>query len=103
MKKLFFALFILTCNAGFAQQVKYISGNNDWDADSLGNQRVILNIKADAPGLVRSLIEWRRNDAHPENKGLILVDASTNKKINNIKIEHITRESCTIYFQRTAA
>ncbi|HVW13839.1 MAG TPA: glycoside hydrolase domain-containing protein [Mucilaginibacter sp.] len=77
--------------------------NNDWDADSLGNHRVILDIATKGSDVVKVVINWRRNDFHPEEKQLFVVDAVTNKRIFNVKVDHINRESGTIYFEPTAS
>ncbi|HTI57457.1 glycoside hydrolase domain-containing protein [Mucilaginibacter sp.] len=99
MKKAIFILLSLFCTACFAQQIKYTVGNNEWDADSLGNQRVVLSVGAKENNVAKAVIEWRRNDTHPEDKQLFVVDANSNKRIFNVKIESITRESDTIFFQ----
>ncbi|QEC65724.1 hypothetical protein FRZ54_19185 [Mucilaginibacter ginsenosidivorans] len=99
MRIAFFALLFLACNTGIAQQIKYTAGNNDWDADSLGNQRVVLSADAKGAKVVKAVINWRRSDYHPEIKQLLVVDASTNKRIDNVKVDAITREKGTIYFE----
>lgn len=103
MKIAFFALLLFTCNTSIAQQIKYKAGNNDWDADSLGNQRVILSVDAGGSKVVKAVINWRRNDRHPEDKRIFVVDAGTNKSISSVKIGAITRESGTIYFEPSPA
>ncbi len=99
MRKFLFAILLFTCNICVAQQIKYTVGNNDWDADSLGNQRVILSVDAKGGNAVKAVIDWRRNDSHPENKQLWVIDAASGKRILNVKIESLTRESGTIYFE----
>ncbi|MFI5162211.1 MAG: glycoside hydrolase domain-containing protein, partial [Sphingobacteriales bacterium] len=102
MRKILLAVLLLTCNICFAQQLKYTVGYNDWDADSLGNQRVVLSI----PGwngsavFVMARFDWRRSDQHPEKKQIILIDASTNQRILNVTAS-ITRDSCFLMFQPT--
>jgi len=103
MKNVLAIVLSLFCHFCFAQNVKHAVANNSWDADSLGNHRVILSIKGSSQVLAVCRIEWRRNDLHPEDKGLILVDATTNKRVSNIKVEKITRENGFIYFQPTAS
>lgn len=99
MKNFLLVVLLLAGNLGFAQQIKYTVADNDWDADSLGNQRVILSVDAPAGKFAKAVIDWRRNDYHPESKQLLVVSAGTNKKIANVKVEAITRESGTIYFE----
>jgi len=99
MKKplLFFFLFLLISTASIAQEIKYIIKNNEWDPDSLGNQRVVLTVNS--PNLATALIKWRRNDLHPENKAVILVDSTTNKQVKNVFVQEISREAGALYFQ----
>jgi hypothetical protein len=100
MKK-YFCLLILTlaCYFSFAQQINYIIKNNDWDADSLGNHRVVLTLqKANTP-IAKAIINWRRNDPRPEDKLLFIVDSATNKRIMNVSVTGINRESCVLYFE----
>lgn len=81
-------------------QVKYVSGHNSWNPDSLGNHRAVVQVKAMAPA-VKVMIEWRRHD-DPADKAIIVVDAKTNKRVLNVKAENISREGGTVYFQPTS-
>ncbi|MDB5091250.1 MAG: hypothetical protein JWR09_5244, partial [Mucilaginibacter sp.] len=100
MKKIFYiALLIFSCQISFAQQIKYISKNNDWDADSLGNHRVVLTLQNANTSIAKAIINWRRNDQHPENKQLFVVDSATNKRIMNVSVAAINRESGVLYFE----
>jgi hypothetical protein len=99
MKKLLTPILILIANICFAQEIKYTVANNDWNPDSLGNHRVILSVDSKGSNVVKSVINWRRNDQHPENKQLFVVDAANDQRIYNVKIGSIDRESGTIYFQ----
>ncbi|MGZ3873006.1 MAG: glycoside hydrolase domain-containing protein [Mucilaginibacter sp.] len=99
MKNLLVILLLFGCRICLAQELKYTVGNNDWDADSLGNQRVILSFDEHDTSTCKAIINWRRNDLHPEAKQLIVVDALTDKRIRNVQIESIDRESCTLYFK----
>jgi hypothetical protein len=91
---LFFAAF--SSNA----QVKYVSGNNGWNPDSLGNHRAVVNVTTAGP-VAKALIEWRRRD-DPAGKAVIVVDAKANKRILNVKTENLSRESGTVYFEPTS-
>src|ERR1700761_3653919 len=103
MRKFLFAFLLFSGNICLAQQLKYTVGNNDWDADSLGNQRVVLSADAKGSNVVKAIINWRRSDSHPENKQLFVVDAASGKRILNAKVESINRESGTIYFEPTSS
>jgi hypothetical protein len=86
--------------SGLKAQVKYVSGNNTWNPDSLGNHRAVVNVATAGP-VSKVTIEWRRRD-DPSNKDIIVVDAKTNKRVGNVKTETISRESGTIYFEPTS-
>jgi hypothetical protein len=94
-------LFILTgCLTSIGQTVKYVSGHNSWNADSLGNHRAVVQVGAAGP-VCNVIIPWRRRD-DPTNKALIVVDAKANKRIANVKADNLSRESGTIYFEPTS-
>jgi tetratricopeptide (TPR) repeat protein len=66
-------------------------GVGDWDAQRLGNHRVVLNV-TDQAAAVAVHIPWRRRDHEPEKKGVILVDAATDQAVDNIHALQINRE-----------
>jgi len=99
---LFIFLFLSACCASLAQELKYITKNNDWDPDSLGNHRVVLTVEDPSSKAVGVSIAWRRNDEHPENKALFVIDSTTNKRILNVSVAFINRESCKLYFAPVA-
>jgi len=73
-------------------------GTGVWNADSLGNHRVVFSV--DQPSdAVLALIQWRRKDFNPENKDLIVIDAKTGKRITNVCRFQINREKGEIVFQ----
>jgi hypothetical protein len=76
--------FLLFSNFLFAQQVKYTSGNNSWNPDSLGNHRAVIQFTGKG-NIAKTKIEWRRRDYHPDQKRIIVQDAKTGKKILNVK------------------
>jgi len=96
---LFLVLLSSFCSTCFAQELKYVTKNNDWDADSLGNHRVKLSLKNASGKVAVANINWRRNDLHPEAKAIFVVDSATNKRILNVKVTSINRENCTLYFE----
>jgi hypothetical protein len=73
-------------------------GTGQWDADALGNHRVVLRVSA-ASDAVRAHMEWRRRDLAPERKNLIVVDGRTGARIANVARVAIGRESGDIAFQ----
>lgn len=73
-------------------------GTGVWNADSLGNHRVMVSV--DHPSdAVLALIQWRRKDFNPENKDLIVIDAKTGKRITNVCRFQINREKGEVVFQ----
>ncbi|MCR8557037.1 hypothetical protein KXD93_05265 [Mucilaginibacter sp. BJC16-A38] len=103
MKKLLhLSLLTFICHISFAQEIKYTVKNNDWDADSLGNHRVVLTLQNANTSLAKAVINWRRNDQHPEDKQLFVVDAATNKRIQNVSVTAINREAGVLYFEPVA-
>ena len=88
-------VFSLICPV-FAEDVPY--GIGSWDADSLGSHRAVVrvSIKADA---VRVHIPWRRRDFNPEKKNIIIIDAKTGARIENLWRVEINREFGDLVFQ----
>src|SRR5574344_1487195 len=97
-------VFILCCLLGFAslqaQSVpsEKLYGLGSWDADSLGNHRVVVAVDKAADAVVAN-VEWRRRDIKSEDKNLIVVDAATGKRITNVCRYTINREKGEIVFQ----
>lgn len=102
-------LFLFVCFsivAGFAQEKSVLNpslyGTGTWDADSLGNHRVVVKVEKEA-NVIWAHIPWRRRDINPENKGIIIVDAETNQIIENVLPLTINREFGDILFQPKTA
>ena len=91
-------LLAVICQISAAQQIKYVTKNNDWDADSLGNQRVVLSVVGVENIPAEVDIEWRRSDENAERKQIILVDSATNQRITNV-LANVTREHCHVIFE----
>ena len=77
-------------------------GIGTWNADSLGNHRVVLTVTQQAEAVV-ARIPWRRRDKHPEDKGISMIDASTGSRIHNARWLKITREYGEVVFQPATA
>ena len=84
-----------------AQTLKYTNGNSSWNADSLGNHRVVVQFSGTGK-IAHTKIDWRRRDEHPETKGLIIQDAN-GKNVAVFGADKLTRESADIYFEPTGA
>ena len=83
-----------------SQDVKY--GVGKWDPESgLGNHRAVVRVEAVAPGKlgVRVKIPWRRRDAEPEKKSIIVIDAATGARIANVYPLAVNREFGDIVFE----
>ena len=73
-------------------------GVGTWDSDTLGNHRAVLRVeeRADAV-LVR--IPWRRRDVAAGDRGVILIDASTDRPVGNLLRIEVNREFGEFVFQ----
>lgn len=101
MKQMLFTLFCLfTFSNLHAQTVPSgeLYGFGNWDADSLGNHRVVVFVEKPADAVLAT-IEWRRRDQNPEDKNLIVVDATTGKRITNVCRFAVNRERGEVVFQ----
>ncbi|RAJ27036.1 glycoside hydrolase domain-containing protein [Pedobacter cryoconitis] len=90
-------LFSINCTLSQAQQLKYKTGTETWNPDSLGNHRAVVKVSS-AGAVAKTVVEWRRKD-DPANKEIIVVDARSNQRIWNVKTQALTRETGTIYFE----
>lgn len=101
MKKLLF-LFTLCSSLTLAAQnyppEEALYGVAFWEPDSLGNHRAVVQVN-EASELTRATLPWRRRDTGAEEKGIIIVDASTGKSLSNFYREEINREYGKIIFQ----
>jgi hypothetical protein len=80
-----------------AQQISYTNGNDSWNPDVLGNHRAIVQYSGKG-AIAKATIEWRRRDENPEQKRIIVQDA-TGKNILNVKTAAINRETGTVFFE----
>ncbi len=92
---LLFQLFLIECDA---QEVKFTVSKEGWNADSLGNHRAIVRYKGTTRA-VKVTVPWRRRDYNPQNKEIFIVDAKTNRRIQNVKRGTINRESGELIFE----
>ena len=101
MKRLLFTLLGLLTFGGLQAQnipADKLYGLGNWDADSLGNHRVVVFVEKPADAVLAT-IEWRRRDQNPEDKNLIVVDATTGKRITNVCRFAVNRERGEVVFQ----
>lgn len=101
MKRLLFTLFCLFAYSSLQAQAvptDELYGVGIWNADSLGNHRVIVSVDKPADAVLAT-IDWRRRDLNPEAKNLIVVDAATGERITNVCRFTIDRERGEVVFQ----
>lgn len=101
MKQLLFTLFCLfTYSSLQAQAVPTdeLYGVGIWNADSLGNHRIVVAVDKPADAVLVT-IDWRRRDLNPEAKNLIVVDAATGERITNVCRFTINWERGEVAFQ----
>ena len=101
MKKYIVALFTLfSLTAVSAQTVPTddLYGTGTWNADSLGNHRVVVAVDKPADAVLANL-EWRRRDVNPDQKDIIVVDATTGKRITNVARYTCNQENGEVVFQ----
>ncbi len=78
-----------------SQEIPYGTGN--WDAKAYGNHRAVVLVSA-AADAVRVHVPWRRRDSHPHGK-IVVVDAATDKPVENVYRIRSSRESADMVFQ----
>jgi hypothetical protein len=99
MKRVLFVLVLLLSGiTAFSQGIPYTNCTNCWLPDSLGNHRVVLVFNGTGK-TAKAIIPWRRRDFDPQNKRIIIQDAATSQKVNNVKTGTINREYGEIYFE----
>ncbi|MEO6949758.1 MAG: glycoside hydrolase domain-containing protein [Ginsengibacter sp.] len=91
-------LFLSFAGTLFAQTIPYKICNNCWNADSLGNHRVVVTYNGSGR-IAKATIPWRRPDHHPDEKRIIVQDAETGQKVLNIKTGTLNREYGEVYFE----
>jgi len=82
----------------FGQQLNFTTCAQCWNPDSLGNHRFIIHFSGTGR-YARVLIPWRRRDHNPQEKRIIVVDATTDQRVRNVAAKNISRESGEIYFE----
>ena len=101
MKQLLFTLFCLFTYSSLQAQAVLtdeLYGVGTWNADSLGNHRVVVAVDKPADAVLAT-IDWRRRDLNPEAKNLIVVDAATGERITNVCRFAVDRERGEVAFQ----
>ncbi len=90
---------VLNGTQGAGDPVDRLSyGVGSWDANSLGNHRVVIDVST-GTSVVAVHIPWRRRDHDPRDKGTILIDAKTGRRIDNVYAIEINREFGDFVFE----
>ncbi|PYF71582.1 glycoside hydrolase domain-containing protein [Pedobacter nutrimenti] len=98
MKPIFlFACILMSGMKLDAQILKYSNSNEAWNADSLGNHRVVVQFKGSGR-IAHVLVNWRRRDDQPQKKAIIVTDAS-GQRITKVHTANVNRESGEIWFE----
>jgi hypothetical protein len=88
---------ILSLRSVCGQAIEYVSGHNEWNPDSMGNVRAVVQVAQKAKA-AKAIIDWRRRDHHPDSE-IIVVDGVTNRRIFNVKTLNLSRESGEVLFE----
>jgi len=81
--------------------IRYGLPETPWP-ETMGNHRARVQVSEKAPAVwVR--IPWRRRDLHPQDKNIVIVDATTGKTIRNIARIAVNREFGDLAFQPETA
>ena len=93
MKKLFLwalsALLTLPAAAqDFVPEASFY-GENYWTPDTLGNHRAIVSVNTPA-SVAEAYIPWRRRDANPEQKGIIVINVPVH--IHDLLLQHTGKD-----------
>jgi hypothetical protein len=93
-------LFLLLLLGVTAQELSYSVCTGCWNADSLGNQRVVVWYRgAGDGGVARVVIPWRRQDEDAARKRIIVQDSATGVRVRNVVVRSVTREAGDILFE----
>ena len=80
----------------FAQEIAY-DGTGNWDRKELGNHRAVIKVQADSDAVFVH-VPWRREDK-AEKKAIIIIDASSGKRVENYYRLTANREYGDFLFQ----
>ncbi|UCF38914.1 MAG: hypothetical protein JSU96_08780, partial [Acidobacteriota bacterium] len=69
-----------------------------WDPEGLGNHRAVVSVQEEAD-VVWADLEWRRRDAAPGEKAIIVVDGATGEQIDNVIVMNADRIAGRVAFQ----
>lgn len=73
-------LFIVGCTSG-KEEIEYTTG--EWEADTLGYHRVVIENRIDADAVFVE-VPWRRRDREPWNKAVIIISEDLDQVVTNV-------------------
>jgi len=76
----------------------YTTGH--WNPDTLGNQRVMVEVNEPAD-VVSVMIPWRRKDLNPQEKEILVYPENSRERVMNVIRININREYGELIFQPT--
>jgi hypothetical protein len=77
-------------------------GTAAWDTLAYGHHRAVVHVDAAAEAVVVE-IAWRRPDAKPEAKDVVVIDAATGLRVRNVARIALDRDAGTLAFQPATA
>jgi hypothetical protein len=98
MKHAFTVVFVILLHTLLSGQdmVKYSLPASEW-AEEYGNHRAIIQVGEPA-GAVKISFLWRRHDATPERRRMVIVSAETGNEVKNIYRLIVNNERCELVF-----
>jgi hypothetical protein len=75
-------------------------GVASWETKGHGNHRAVLEVK-EAAAVVKAQIPWRRRDANPEQKAVLLFNEK-GERVYNLEIVSLTGDQCKLRFEASA-
>ncbi|MFH0760638.1 MAG: glycoside hydrolase domain-containing protein [Bacteroidota bacterium] len=102
LKRLSFLLVLLSIGLTARPQfpvLPYTTGH--WNPDTLGNQRVMVEVREPAD-VVFVMIPWRRKDLNPQDKEILVYPENSGERVTNVIRLEINREYARLIFQPTA-
>ena len=95
------ALICIHPIAAQAQSVIYEVAPKPWPAEH-GTHRAVCHVAQAAP-IVRIHLPWRRRDARPEEKGVLVFEAASGKRVMNVTTRGISQEAGDVIFEAGTA
>jgi hypothetical protein len=86
---------VVSTNTGV---LPYAVASSPWAIDQRGDQRAVVSV-TQSVSAIRVDLPWRRRDSNPQNKNIVVVDATTGAVVANRTVISSTRETGTIVFQ----